>query len=77
MRESRILVTLDLDFANPVRFPPTPTDGIIVVRLPRPILAVMQDTLQRAMPALESRDLGGALWIVESGRIRTYRPDDD
>ena len=31
----RTLITLDLDFANPLRFPPGDTEGIIVVRPPR------------------------------------------
>ena len=30
----RTLITLDMDFANPFRFPPEPMEGIIVVRPP-------------------------------------------
>jgi len=41
----RILLTLDLDFSNPMRFPPGPTQGIIIVRPPRPILPQIQATL--------------------------------
>ncbi len=33
--DGRTLITLDLDFANPFRFPPEPTEGIVVVRPPR------------------------------------------
>jgi predicted nuclease of predicted toxin-antitoxin system len=32
--EQRALVTLDLDFANPFRFDPSPTAGIAVLRMP-------------------------------------------
>ena len=32
-REARTLVSLDLDFANPVRFPPVGTAGIVVLRV--------------------------------------------
>jgi predicted nuclease of predicted toxin-antitoxin system len=32
--EQRALVTLDLDFANPFRFDPSPTAGIAVLRSP-------------------------------------------
>jgi predicted nuclease of predicted toxin-antitoxin system len=32
--EERLLVTLDLDFANPFRFDPRPTAGIAVIRVP-------------------------------------------
>ena len=31
--EGRALVTLDLDFANPMRFPPAATAGIAVLRV--------------------------------------------
>ena len=31
----RVLITLDLDFSNPLRFPPAETRGIVVVRPPR------------------------------------------
>ena len=76
LRDGRILVTLDLDFSNPMLFPPGPTEGIIVVRPPRPILAQMQATLAAALPELKNRHLGGKLWIVEPGRIRLYDPDE-
>src|SRR5215203_5196751 len=33
--ESRTLVTLDLDFSNPVRFPVAGTAGIIILRPPK------------------------------------------
>ena len=32
--ERRILVTLDLDFSNPIRFPPAATEGIVILRPP-------------------------------------------
>ena len=41
----RALVTLDLDFSNPFRFPPADTEGIIVVRPPRPVLPAIRATL--------------------------------
>jgi hypothetical protein len=40
----RVLITLDLDFSNPFRFPPEDTAGIIVVRPPRPILPAIRAT---------------------------------
>jgi predicted nuclease of predicted toxin-antitoxin system len=77
LQERRTLITLDLDFANPVRFPPSPTEGIVVVRPPRPVLAQIRATLTAALPYLKSRSLKGRLWIVEPGRIRVYRPGED
>ena len=41
--EGRCLVTLDLDFANPLRFPPKDHAGIAVLRLPK--RPVAQDLL--------------------------------
>lgn len=76
--ESRALVTLDLDFANPMRFRPSNYAGIAVLRLPSPfshehlLSAIM--TLARA---LETEPLERKLWIVEIGRIRIYLPEDE
>lgn len=75
-RTRRALVTLDLDFSNPLRFPPAPTAGIIVLRPPRPILPQIQATLAAALPNLLENSLEGRLWIVEPGRIRLYDPQE-
>ena len=77
LRERRTLITLDLDFANPLRFPPSPTVGIVVVRPPRPVLAQTRATLLAALPQLKTWDLKGKLWIVEPGRIRVYQPGEE
>lgn len=76
VRAGRVLITLDLDFSNPLRFPPAPTPGIIIVRPPRPVLAHIQATLASALPDLRGRSLCGKLWIVEPGRIRLYDPEE-
>lgn len=73
-REGRILITLDLDFANPLRFPPGTTEGLVVVRPRRNVLPQIQATLASALPELKSRSLRGKLWIAEPGRIRVYDP---
>jgi predicted nuclease of predicted toxin-antitoxin system len=46
----RVLITLDLDFSNPFRFPPFECEGIIVVRPPRPILPAIRATLASVLP---------------------------
>lgn len=76
-REERALVTLDLDFSNPLRFPPGVTEGIVVVRPPRNVLPMIRSTLASALPDLKSRPLKGRLWIVEPGRIRVYDPQEE
>ena len=76
VREARTIVTLDLDFSNPFRFPPAPTEGTIVVRPPRPVLPMVRATLMSALPQLGSMQLSGKPCIVEPGRVRVYDPDE-
>jgi len=73
-REGRGLVTLDLDFANPLRFRPADYPGIAVLRLPkRPAAEDLLQAIGTLARALESHPLGGQLWIVEKGRLRVYQ----
>lgn len=74
--EGRALVTLDLDFANPVFFPPDQYHGIAVLRWRG---FVEPEGLSRCIETLAqylaSARLDGALWVVEPGRVREYSPD--
>ena len=71
--EGRGLVTLDLDFANPIRFPPEAHSGIAVLRLPRnPAPGDLVALVATLIEALKKQPLTGQLWIVEKGRIREY-----
>jgi predicted nuclease of predicted toxin-antitoxin system len=70
----RVLITLDLDFSNPFRFPPEDTEGIVVVRPPQATLRAVQVTLVSVIPQLKTHPLKGMLWIVEPGRIRVHDP---
>lgn len=74
--EHRTLITLDLDFSNPLRFPPGTTEGIVVLRPSLPVLPMIQATLRGSLSRIKSDRLKGALWIVEPGRIRVYDPAD-
>ena len=75
--EGRCLVTLDLDFANPLRFPPTAHAGIAVLRLPKkPVAQDLLDNVRTLLGGLEKASITGRLWIVERGRIREYQPDN-
>jgi predicted nuclease of predicted toxin-antitoxin system len=72
--EGRALVTLDLDFANPFRFPPEKHAGIAVLRGPARLTSADLDDLMKTLTlALRSEDLSGKLWIVEKGRIRLFQ----
>jgi hypothetical protein len=69
----RILVSLDLDFSEPVRFPPGPTAGLVVLRLhDPPNLPRLLAALDRLLQALEGRDPTGKLWSVSEDRVRQY-----
>ncbi len=75
--EARALVTLDLDFANPLRFPPRNYSGIAVLRLPRkPTASDLHHAVGVLARALETEDLAKNLWIVERDRIRVHQPED-
>ena len=77
-REGRALVTLDLDFANPLDFVPIDYAGIAVLRLPK---KATPDELLQAIATLAKgltlQPLAGKLWIVELDRIRVYQPTDE
>lgn len=74
VEEDRCLVSLDLDFANPILFPPKDYAGIAVLRMPSQIT---REDLKAAcltlIEALRLDDITGKLWIVQRGRIREYQ----
>ncbi len=72
-KEQRALVTLDLDFANPLVYPPDRHAGVAVLRLPRkPIRSNLDHVIATLAEALRSQTLAAQLWIVEAGRIRVH-----
>jgi len=77
--EGRALVTLDLDFSNPMAFPPNQFAGIAVLRLPPKLShGSLIATVRTLVEALQREQLVGRLWSVEAGRIRIYQqPDGD
>lgn len=77
--EGRVLVTLDLDFANPLRFLPSSYSGIVLLRLrARPSLEDVLTLVRTLAKFLEREQPGGKLWIVEPGRVRVYQePSSD
>ncbi|MBI2517085.1 MAG: DUF5615 family PIN-like protein [Opitutae bacterium] len=71
--EARALVTLDLDFANPLVFPPSAHRGVAVLRLPRkPSAADLDSAVTTLIGAMRQRSFDQQLWIVEIGRVREY-----
>jgi predicted nuclease of predicted toxin-antitoxin system len=65
-REQRALITLDLDFANPLRFRPFEHFGIAVLRSPL-LHAHLPDLCRTVLHAVQNETLAGKLWIVELG----------
>jgi predicted nuclease of predicted toxin-antitoxin system len=73
-REARALVSLDLDFANPLHFKPSQYSGIAVLRLPRkPSRHHLLTAVRTLAAGLEREDLMGKLWVIEAGRIRVFQ----
>ena len=76
--EGRALVTLDTDFADPLRFRPAGHAGVAVLRLPRrPGRVDVVEAIQTLIGGLERGEIAGKLWIVERGYVREYQPEDD
>lgn len=74
--EERCLVTLDLDFGNPFRFPPKEYSGIAVLRLPSRISETdLLDVCKTLMDGLQRESIVGKLWVVSKGLIRQYQPE--
>jgi predicted nuclease of predicted toxin-antitoxin system len=68
--EDRILVTLDLDFANIRAYPPGEHAGIVVLRVKHQDKATVLVHIRRLIIALARRNPSGELWIVDGNRIR-------
>ena len=76
LTEKRCLVTLDLDFSDPMRFSPTNSAGTFVLRVPVPSMAMIRLLLEQAVAhaAIESPER--QIWIVEPGRVRIWESWD-
>jgi predicted nuclease of predicted toxin-antitoxin system len=73
--EMRTLVTLDLDFANPLVFDPRPSAGCAVLRLPKNAgPSDVSAVLRCFLAGLQDHSIEGQLWIVRDDRIRIWQP---
>jgi hypothetical protein len=74
--EQRCIVTLDLDFANPLLFQPEEFFGIAVLRLPPgPLPEDLDKAVKTLIGGLARNNIVKKLWIVQAGRIREYQSD--
>ena len=76
--EGRVLVTLDHDFGQVLRFPPERGSGLVILEPgARLTLGSLLDRLRDFLALAEVRSPAGALWIVEPGRVRVHLRGDD
>ena len=77
--EQRCLVTLDLDFSNPIHYPPSRYAGVVVLRPPKnPEYQDIISCLKNLGQAVNSKEaMMGKLWIVSPTQIREYVPRRD
>lgn len=74
--EDRVLVTLDLDFADIRTYGSPDSPGIMVMRLAQQDAETVCSLLQRVQSDLEQGPSRGSLWILEPHRIRVWREDE-
>jgi predicted nuclease of predicted toxin-antitoxin system len=70
IQSNRVLVTLDGDFANILRFPPGETPGVVRLRLRPATEEAISRALIRITALLGSWELAGKLAIVDDDKIR-------
>jgi len=68
--EGRMLVTLDLEFANVQAYPPKSHPGVVVIRSKLQDKVTLLGILKRLIPELKRISPAGELWVVEADRIR-------
>lgn len=68
--ERRVLVTLDLDFADIRTYPPPASAGIVVFRLRSQDSDTLRQVVGRLLALLNDESPVGRLWIVEEERVR-------
>jgi predicted nuclease of predicted toxin-antitoxin system len=76
--EERILISLDLDFANPLVFKPSKYHGIIVIRLSKKSSPQeLYDNIDVLANTLKDHSVSGKLWIIYKKVIREYQEDKE
>jgi len=68
--EQRVLVTLDKDFSNILKYPPEKCRGIIVLKLKSLGKKTVITTIKKLLMVLQKRKPSSELWILEENKIR-------
>jgi len=69
-QEKRILITLDVGFSNPLKYPFKDFFGLIVLRVKNQSKKRILVVLQKVIIELENKPILGQIWIVEDSSIR-------
>jgi predicted nuclease of predicted toxin-antitoxin system len=69
-QEGRVLVTLDLDFADIRAYPPDSCPGVIVLRLARQDTPAVVSVLSRLLTLFETESIERRLWIADESTVR-------
>ncbi len=72
-RESRVLMTFDLDFADIRVYPPGSHAGVVVFRLRDQRWRTLRQPAQRLLEETDLESLRGSLAIVDAARVRYRR----
>ncbi len=73
IESGRVLITLDADFGNILRYPPADTPGVIRLKIHPPTETAIQERLHRTLQLLKDTQLAGCLAISDGKTIRIRR----
>ena len=68
--EERVLITLDLDFADIRTYPPQDNFGLIVLRLHRQDKHYVLSMIQKIVSLFDQEEIKHRLWIVDEDKVR-------
>lgn len=68
--EQRVLLTLDVGFADIRAYPPAEHEGLIVLRLKRQDKPAIMEALEKLLPVSEEETAARKLWVEEEDRVR-------
>jgi predicted nuclease of predicted toxin-antitoxin system len=69
-REARVLLTLDIEFADIRKHPPGSHPGIVLFRSANPGTPAINQLVVKLLGSVAETDLAGAVTVVEEGRLR-------
>ena len=70
IQENRVLVTMDADFANMLRYPPTGTPGVIRLKIHPPTEEAIRLQILRTLEVLKDTELTNCLAVSHGEVIR-------